>query len=113
MGMFAWVEIDPQLLPDACKTLTGWQTKDVVEPRCETLRLTADGQLVHVWHEWEWRDDETALFGGYLHSVAEHEDALEYHGDMVFYTHDSRLKWWELKARFTDGKLAWVREVQD
>ena len=117
MGMFTWVKPDNTILPAECRNMDGWQTKDVVGCHLNTLEITADGQLIHIWNETEWQDTPGALLGGYFAPTVEHRDVLDYHGDMVFYTSnhdDPNTPDWDLiglKARFTEGKLQWIKSV--
>ncbi|HRQ42255.1 MAG TPA: hypothetical protein PLD25_30420 [Chloroflexota bacterium] len=117
MGMFTSVEPDQAILPPEYRQLSGWQTKDVVEPLLETLEITADGQLIHVWQEYEMVADNTAPFGFCAHPLQTHRERLAYHGDMRFYTLDSddpdnpERTLVELIARFTEGQLQWVKQA--
>ncbi len=108
MGLFTDVKIDISLLPDDCKELNEWQTKDVVDPQMETLIIDKDGRLIYVWYDREWHDDKSrSMFGGYLKPTEKHEDVLDYHGDMRFGNAEK-----EMIARFDDGKLRYIREVK-
>lgn len=115
MGLYTYVEPANEVLPLEYRNMDGWQTKSVIEPRLTTLEIATDGQLFHIWYEKEWQDEPGAIFGGYYIPTVEHRDVLDYHGDMVFYTgnhSDPNAPDWdliELRARFTDGKLQWVR----
>lgn len=113
MGMFTYVNPAEELLPEICRGLGGWQTKDVIECAMETLDITPDGKLVHVWWEREFVKDDKGILGGYFEPRIEHRDTLDYHGDMEFYTtigtgHDLI----ELVARFAGGQLQWIREYK-
>lgn len=112
MGMFTWVKPANEILPEQFRNLDGWQTKDVVEQQLNTLEITADGKLVHIWFDKEWVDDPNAFLGGYFRPTTEHRDTLDYHGDMYFYTFDSSETFIELKARFTEGQLQWVNLIE-
>ena len=110
MGLFCDVRVPQELLPDEAKSLTGWQTKDVINPDMSTLEITLDGELVHEW--WEYEPIENPKkWGPYFRRVARHRDRLNYHGDMVFYTgseEDPNTLTWELiecRARFSEGRL--------
>lgn len=116
MGMFTWVNPAAKILPAEFRGLEGWQTKDVVECQLETLEITEDGQLIHIWHEYEVREDDEALFGFYMVPTKEHRDILGYHGDMRICTsvddvNGPGYKFIDLRARFADGRLQWVREI--
>lgn len=117
MGLFTNVEVSNELMPEEYRNLTGWQTKDVVDPFMETLVVCDNGQLVYIWYEREWEENPDSLFGGYLRQKKEHRDILSYHGDMVFYTStgkqsDNTYKFVQLKARFTNGILNWIEEFE-
>lgn len=117
MGMFTWVEPDNAVLPPEYRELKDWQTKDVIECALETLVISATGQLIHVWHEYETVEDASTFSGFYLRPTTEHRDILDYHGDMRFYTTTTGDRsspdyaFIELVARFTEGKLQWIRPV--
>lgn len=115
MGMFTWVKPADEIMPEQYRGITGWQTKDVVDCRCETLEITADGQLVHVWWEREYEENEDSIFGFFMRPTVEHRDTLDYHGDMNFYTHinEDMNRWTEFVARFDDGKLRSVTAVTE
>ena len=109
MGMFSYVVVSDSFLPVEVRGMTGWQTKDVIEPLMETLIITDDGDLFR--ERWGVRtyDDPSALFGFRTERTKQSLEKLDYHGDMVFYTSnddpnvDPRLI--ECLARFDDGKL--------
>lgn len=112
MGMYTDVKPANEILPERFHNLDGWQTKDVVEPQLETLEITADGKLIHIWYEKEWVDDPGVFLGGHFKPTTEHRIALDYHGDMWFYTIRNNHEFIELKARFTEGRLQWVNLVE-
>jgi hypothetical protein len=115
MGLFTYVKVEPELLPEDYQHLTGWQTKNVVEPSMETLIIEKDKQLYYLWYECEWEDDPSnKFFGGYFKHKAEHKETLDYHGDMLFYNWDEKEKRLiELVARFSNGKLDYIKEYEN
>ncbi len=114
MGLFTHVVVFNDLLPEKFKKYDGWQTKDVVESFMETLEITKDGSLLHITHKYEWvKDPERKIIGGYMKIVDTAVTKLEFHGDMNFYTWDDELKQpVDLIARFTEGRLTWIREKE-
>lgn len=114
MGMFTWVKPDPTILPEECRHLSGWQTKSMFDDHhCETLEIASDGRLIHIWHDYEWREDESAFLGGYLVPVKEHRDELHYHGALVFYVSDDATgEWFEFVAKFTNGVVDSLKRVE-
>ena len=116
MGLFTYVVPPENLLPEEYRGLTDWQTKDVInDPFMETLVITESGQLIYVWSEKEWETGGESFFGGHLKTTVDHRDILDFHGDMVFYTSTGDIngddyKFIQMKARFTGGKLEWIKE---
>jgi hypothetical protein len=90
MGLFTYVNIDKDLLPEEYKDIFEWQTKDVVEPGLQRLKITKRGELVY-------------------HQIDQQPLTLNFHGDMRIYTTRNYEKesfdWIEGFARFTYGKL--------
>jgi hypothetical protein len=115
MGLFTWVEINSDLLPEQFKYISDWQTKDVVEPQMETLIVTEDGKLIYQWWEREWFDDPTypminPMIKGYYKRTVEHREELSYHGDMeIIGGNNNKPPFVECVCRFTEGKLDWIK----
>lgn len=89
MGMFDWVLIDPEIkLPGYPQggVKTGFQTKDL-DNLCDAICIT----------------DEGRLFRGTLD--------LNYHGLFNFYR-DLDKVWYEYEAKFTDGNLVEIIEME-
>ena len=113
MGLFTDVKIAEELLPEQYRDLTGWQTKEIVEPDMQELEITTEGYLYYHWNEYEF-DEETynqnkdkgglLALCGIMKVKQEHRDKLNFHGDLHAHTYD-RTEWFELVARFTEGKL--------
>lgn len=62
----------------------------------------------------EWDENPFLQLIGSLRSVPLDDVSVPYHGDIVFYTSldaDGR-KWFEYRARFTEGALQWIRRVE-
>jgi hypothetical protein len=74
MGMYTNVEIEPDLLPDDCKPLTGWQTKDVVRPYCETIRISSAGLTSDFYPSDELRYTGEA----WIYTFDDDDDSLTY-----------------------------------
>jgi hypothetical protein len=102
--------------------------------------ITHDGRLIETVHEGHFVDDEAAFFKMRFERTGEHVVELsDFHGDIVFYvtvnapdeaiyainfkegttsliTADGTTTSFEpvlvyYKARFTDGRLAWIRRI--
>jgi len=117
MGLYTDVEVHPSLLPEPYNNQSEreWQTKDVVFPEMETLRITEDGRLLYIAHEYEFVDPGTPHKGyGYFKPVKEIITEINYHGDMHFGYFDTETgEGVELVARFTNGKLDYIRRRDD
>lgn len=91
MGMFDEIRIEAphnQILDEGYRDEL-YQTKDL-DCTLSYYLITADGRLISIYS-----DDQTDM---------------EYHGDIVFYG------WGEAEyytARFTEGKLQWIRKAED
>lgn len=124
MGLFTYVNIPKDLLPERYKDYEGWQTKDVVDPEMETLEITSEGELYYLQNEYEWVHDENDQMSillklspehrGYSRSIKLNRIKQEFHGDMLFYTWDETLKKGiDIVARFSYGKLDYTKTVHE
>lgn len=112
MGMFDYVEccvpIDGVENPRAIV----WQTKDFDMPCLDSYRITANGRLEHEVTHREDRSDPNAeglmRFRGMLTAVHDGWEDLNYHGDIGLVGGIGG-KWAHVTARFTDGRLTWIR----
>jgi hypothetical protein len=116
MGLFTYVKIDEELLPKQFRDLKDWQTKELVEPDMQELEITKEGLYYH-WNEYELDEEQVernknkeGLFAliGIMKVKQEHTDKLYFHGDLHAHTYDRR-EWFELTARFTEGKLTNIK----
>ncbi len=110
MNLFTHVKVESRFLPPLVKELNGWQTRDVVEPSLETLKIE-NCRLIYEVYEYE--EIHNAMFGGFIHPVGKQEIDLDYHGAMNFYTIDDKNEMVEMVARFNHGNLFWVKSRAD
>ncbi len=105
MGLYTIVEPDNKVLPLGFHDRTDWQTKDVIEAQLDTLKITADGKLIHVQ--------------GRYGSTGFHETALDYTGEMRFYcgTDDDlivlSLDLIKFVSHFIDGRLQKIERAEN
>ena len=64
----------------------------------------------------EWDKPLGQLIGS-MRSVPTGDVEIPYHGDIVFYTsigsrEEGTFEWFEYKARFTEGRLQWIKRVE-
>jgi len=122
MGLFTYVEIAKELLPEKYWELKDWQTKGVIEPSMDLLKITPDGYLYHYWNSYTFDEDDTqepktesslVTWFGKWKVIAKHADKLEFHGDLHAYSsyerEDDKSIWVDLYARFTEGKLVTIQ----
>ena len=121
--MFDYLFIDTKMLPvsDEEKIIIGdepgWQTKDFDNILTE-IYITDDGELkISRWEcetvpkeERPYLDDDgIAGLVGSLRRGNIKLETIPHHGYVNFYTSISK-KWYELNAKFTDGKLVEIKE---
>jgi hypothetical protein len=130
MGLFDKVRCEYPL-PDAEMQDETFQTKSL-DCDMSDYTITRDGCLIlHQaryelvpeeerpnWGKPEWDSSDTAKFAGSLKAVPVGEVEIPYHGDIWFYTskvgEDGKIKdWFEYQARFTDGRLQWIRKAEN
>lgn len=88
MGMFDKVKCDFEM-----------QEKEIQEAEFQTKDLSCN------------LDDYVITKDGRLLLVSQGEDTdLEFHGDLNFYTVIKKT-WFEFTARFTEGKLQWIKRI--
>jgi hypothetical protein len=128
MGMFDVVECEFPL-PEFTLQEKTFQTKslDCVMNR---YTITRDGRLIlhKVRYELvpeeereyygtpEWDESPLIRICGMLKSIPVGDVEIPYHGDITFYTStgsrkEGNLEWYEYQARFTDGRVQWIRRV--
>lgn len=123
MGMFDYVHCEYPL-PDGHNEAEEYQSKDTPAQGLERYQITADGRLLGRFVERQWVDSD-GPFGGFLREVPGTEEWREvsFHGDIRFYcsnvcisgpegvaTRDDRPPVFrEYIARFTNGRLEWIK----
>ena len=106
MNLFTHVKMERQFLPAQVQGLNGWQTRDVVEPSLETLKVE-NRKLFYEVHEYE--EAHEAVFGSGVKPIAKHVIPLDYHGVMRFHTFTDNDELVQMVARFNYGELFWVK----
>lgn len=110
MNLFTHVKVESRFLPPQVKELNGWQTRDVVEPSLETLKIE-NRRLIYEVHEYE--ETHVMGLGDFIRPISKQEIALDYHGAMRFHTFADNDELVELIARFNYGELFWVKARAD
>ncbi len=97
----------------------------------ESYTITQDGRLIHhpVRHETvpeearpfygtpKWEQSVLTRAIGSLRAVPIGDVEVPYHGDVYFYTsigtrEADDFEWFEYQARFTEGRLQWIKRVK-
>jgi hypothetical protein len=127
MGMFDELHCEFPL-PDAAVQDEVFQTKSF-ERLLDRYTITGDGRLIlHQVRYEEVPEEERPYYGtpeweqgglfrlcGSMRAVPVGDVEVLFHGDIVFYTSlEDRpgRQWFEYRARFTDGRLQWIRRVE-
>jgi hypothetical protein len=108
MGLYDYLRCEYPLPEGA--PVDGYQTKDTPAQFLERYTITADGRLMERRVELEWIDDPgRGLIGGYFAAVPGTGEWVEIplHGDLWFYDGE-----WEFRARFTEGRIARIEQVE-
>jgi len=128
MGMFDELRCEFPL-PDPIVQDEIFQTKDL-ERLLDRYTITSDGRLIlhQVRYEEvpekerpyygtpEWKRGGLIQFLGSLRPVPVGAVEIPFHGDIVFYTfleNRPEKEWFEYRARFTDGRLQWIRREEE
>ncbi len=129
MGMFDEIECQyplPDNPPDWVKN-DRFQTKNF-DNLLDLYTITPEGDLIRHCDEREYIEDATAFLGHRTRIIREWQETVEFHGDIVFYTSNIQSSSgggqyglradtgdvpliFEYKARFTEGKLQWIRAL--
>lgn len=128
MGMFDEIRCEYPL-PDQGVQDEVFQTKSF-HREMDRYTITADGRLIHHMTRWESvPEEERPYYGkpewdkplhqvfGSIKTVPVGDVEIPFHGDVYFYTsrgeaQTESFEWFEYQARFTDGKLQWVKRVE-
>ena len=119
MGMFDMLKIEMKIpgysqIPDE-----EFQTKSF-DNVMDHYVITNKGELYREVWEYEWKEDNKHLLGGWMQKVEgsyRREYLTNFHGDIIFYTSrpmkEDRI-WRDYTARFTEGKLTrvWYEDKQ-
>ncbi|MBA3692102.1 MAG: hypothetical protein H0X49_13130 [Acidobacteria bacterium] len=128
MGMFDYLKCEYPL-PDSTVQNETFQTKSL-DKVLGDYTITADGRLIlHAvsyesvpeeerpyYDKPEWKKPFGKICGS-LTSSPTGDVEIAYHGDVRFYTsvgsrENNDYEWFEYQARFTDGKLQWVKRIE-
>jgi hypothetical protein len=129
MGMFDELNCEYPL-PDAEVQDKLFQTKSL-ECLMERYTISRDGRLIHhkvryeavpeeerpYWGTPEWDESPLTRMIGFLKAVPVGNVEVAYHGDIYFGTtvgsrEEGNLEWYEYQARFTEGRIQWIRRVE-
>jgi hypothetical protein len=128
MGMFDEIRCEYPL-PDAIVQDETFQTKSFDRDMAH-YTITADGRLIHHTVRWESvPEEERPYYGrpewdkpffrvaGSIKTIPTGDSEVPYHGDVYFYTsrgepQTESFEWFEYQARFTAGKLQWIKRVE-
>ena len=130
MGMFDELKCEYKL-PDPVVQEETFQTKSF-DCLLDSYTITRDGRLIHhqvryesvpeeerpCYGTSEWEQSEFAHLIGSLKAVPIGDVEIPYHGDVYFYTsigsrETGDYEWFEYQARFTNGRLKWIRRVSE
>lgn len=116
MGMFDYIRVEV-LLPDQTEVDSEkeYQTKDL-ESLMEEYTITADGRLLRIRYDYEWREDKDHFLGGGLYQIEGSKQVIEvpFHGDIRFYGDMKDNVFRDYTARFTEGQLTriWYKDTE-
>ncbi|MCP9496842.1 MAG: hypothetical protein MSG64_20590 [Pyrinomonadaceae bacterium MAG19_C2-C3] len=128
MGMFDELRCEYPL-PDAAVQDAVFQTKSF-DRAMTCYTITADGRLVeHTARFVSVPEEERPYYGkpewespvmriaGSMKKVSTGDEEVPYHRDVYFYTSLSEqqtesFEWFEYQARFTEGRLQWIKRVE-
>ncbi len=115
MGMFDYIKCNMPLPETPVPPPShGFQTKDTPDQYMTEYTITEDGRLS--WKPYrieevpkaerpypDAEDGSLRALCGILRRAESDAEFVDYHGDIFFYA-GGKGRWWEYKARFTDGK---------
>ena len=128
MGMFDELKCEYPL-PDAAIQEETFQTKSL-NRMIDRYTITQEGRLIlykvryevvpeeerEYYGTPEWDEKPFVRIFGMLRTIPVGDVEIPYHGDIAFYTstgsrEEGDLEWFEYRARFTEGRLQWIRRV--
>lgn len=128
MGVFDELRCEYPL-PDAAVQDEVFQTKSL-DRTMTRYTITADGRLIEhtvrcesvpeeerpYYGKPEWEKPLNRLIGS-MKSIPVRDVEVPFHGDVFFYTSRGKpqteaFEWFEYQARFTDGKLQWIKRAE-
>lgn len=116
MGMFDTLRVEIAIPGCGDCSHEEFQTKQF-NNNMEHYVITKTGELYRETWKYEWVEDNSHFFKGYLDKIPEsylREYLTNYHGDVIFYNGKVNDKWRNYHARFTEGKLKtiWYDDTQ-
>jgi hypothetical protein len=114
MGFYDYLTCEAEL-PERGVPVGAWfQTKDFSCTSSE-LTITKSGRLVETRFSHEWPDQGNARPGDAawlpMKRTLLGTCDLEFHGEIRFYDYELDMSYPEYVARFTDGKLTWIKPM--
>ncbi len=117
MGLFDYIEVAEELLPNPEPLKDGFQTKDTPEQYMGHYEIRSDGTL---WQQEYDEEDHSnpeaeglARVAGMLTRVNKRWERTKYTGGICFYTEAVSGNWKEYIALFVDGKMTHIQEEQN
>ena len=116
MGMFDTIRVEIAMPGCGDCSHEEFQTKSF-DSGMEQYVITTNGELYREHWEYDWVDDASRHFKGYLNKIPgsyRREYLTDYHGDVIFYKGAKDRIWRDYHARFTEGKLKliWYKDTQ-
>jgi hypothetical protein len=114
MGFCDYVTVDREDMDRAIISGSRWQTKSLYASGAE-FTITTSGKLVE--HLYRYDEDPEDIHGitrlPLRKRIPAGEKVIDYHGDILLYRSlpDDALH--NVVARFTNGKLEWIRSLED
>ena len=101
MGLFDYIEVAEELLPNPEPLKDGFQTKDTPEQYMGHYEIRSDGTL---WHQ------KYDIEAGIMTRVNKRWERTKYTGGVCFYTEAVSGNWKTYVALFVDGDMIHVQE---
>lgn len=121
MGMFDYLRCEYPL-PDEKFQHWNFQTKSTPSQFMDNYLITQDGRLVRTSttvamteEEMDAAQMEAEAAGHSIYPLMKMEaieEEVPYHGDIFFYGYEPPV-WVEFQARFTNGRLEWIKKVSE
>ena len=106
--MYDCVEVKAPLPCEITGWNPDWQTKSFGDPRFDYYLVSEAGEIF--LKTWPNREDDGRAIPPAEEPVL---TKIDFHGDLNFYDIAPDKTWWEFIARFTEGKLTKIWQVED